>query len=437
VSVATRNNHSHLENLWEKTAPPGPSLHSLDKKVSSDVAIIGAGIAGLSTAIHLAQEGVIVIVLESGQPGSGATGQSGGLIVPDFIRHLPSDLERALGAEAGTKLINMIGNSAEACFALIDKYKIDCDARQNGFWVPAHDKLVAAALQQRAHEWAARGFKVRYAGISETIETLGANKYCGAMVYKNGGTLNPLAYCRGLASVALELGVRIFNNSEALELERTRSHWLIKTPEGEVEASDLVLAANGGNAKLHHSLKNTVLPLDVIEYATAPLTLEQRRTLLKDRVAFTDKQNYLFTARCDSADRLVSAFPDFATSRSQKTLLKEAKRRIKQHFPQLGPVEIEFLWPGQAWINTDLLPKVYALGENAVAIQACNGRGIASNTIIGSELAKAIITRDFSNLPVEVTAPRPVKPYGLLKHLPAVLMTIARAKNQIQRLFNR
>lgn len=437
MSIETRDSSSHQDILWENTAPSGPSLRSLSEKVSTDVVIVGAGIAGLSTALHLAEAGVSVIVLESGQLGGGATGKSGGLIVPDFVRHLPSELEQALGGKAGSKLVQMIGHSAQACFDLINRYEINCDALQNGFWTPGHNRQVNAALQKRAFEWGARGFRVRYADGDETVEKLGVTRYCGALVFNDGGTLNPVAFSRGLASSALELGARIYTCSEARELIQQDSGWTIKTQEGEVKAKHLVLAANGGNANLHPSLKNTVLPLDVIEYATTPLTQQQQHVLLKDRVSFTDKQNYLFTARFDAEDRLIAAFPDFATSRNHEQLLKEAKTRIEQHFPQLGPVEIQFLWPGRAWLNTDLLPKIYALGDNAVAIQACNGRGIASNLAIGSELATAIVTDDFSSLSVKVEKPKPIKPYALLQHLPSALMAIARAKNQSMRLFNR
>ena len=393
--------------------------------VKCDVAIIGAGVAGLSTALHLAERGVGVVVLEAEDVGSGATGKSGGLLAPDMIRHTPSDIERLLGNERGARLINMIGSSASQCFELIEKHGLDCDSEQAGFWTPAHNAATAAALQRRAHEWRERGFNVRYVQAEETVWSLGTDRYCGAMHFADGGTLNPLAFSRALAGAAKRHGASLYTHSPVRDLSRQSGGWRISAGQGTVAAKRVVLAANGGNAGLHPALRRTVLPLDVFEFATIPLTADRQSVLLQGRCSFTDKQAYIFSARYDAAGRLIGAFPDFTIKRKHATLIAEATARVGRYFPALEGIPIEYLWPGRAWLNPDLLPKIYALGEGAFAIQACNGRGLATNMVLGKEMAAALHQGRMADLSLAPESPAPIRGHFVAQYAPSLLMLLA------------
>ncbi len=419
--------------LWEQTAPPGPEFEPLVGALKSDVAIIGAGVAGLSTALHLAEKGISVTVLEADAVGSGATGKSGGLLAPDMIRHTPCEIEQQLGQERGVRLIRMIGSSARQCFDLIQQYDLGCDSDQSGFWTPAHSNAMSEALQRRAQEWRGRGFNVRYAQAEETASSLGTDRYCGAICFADGGTLNPLAFSRSLAGVAKRQGARIYVQSPVRELSRLATGWRMRTDQGVVDAERIVLAANGGNAELHPALRCTVLPLDVFEYATIPLSQDQRSSILRDRCSFTDKQAYIFTARYDPAGRLIAAFPDFMIKRSDATLMAEAASRIGQYFPALKGTAIEYLWQGRAWINPGLLPKIYELGEGAFAIQACNGRGLTTNTVLGKEMAAALHQRNPALLSVPLEKPVPIRAHCLAQYAPSLLMLLAYIRNRSRR----
>jgi len=216
-------------------------------------------------------------------------------------------------------------------------------------------------------------------------------------------------------------------------VERRGAGWILKTEQGELHAKRVVLAANGGNTGLHPRLRKTTMPLDVIEYASVPLTADQQTHILKDRVSFTDKQPYVFTARYEAGHRLIAAFPDFAIGRSKVAFNREAVSRLEQHFPALKGIEVEFLWPGRAWLNPDLLPRIYSLDEGAFAIQACNGRGLPVNTAIGAELAAALATNDFSTLSVQPQSPAPIAGYFVARHAPAWLMLNAFVRNRFER----
>jgi glycine/D-amino acid oxidase-like deaminating enzyme len=415
--------------LWLSTATAGPRVASLNQALVTDVLVIGGGIAGLSTALHLAEAGVDVCVIEARSIGGGATGQSGGLVAPDFIRHTPDSIGTALGRPAGERLTRMIGGSATQLFDLIRRVGIECDAQQDGFYTPAHTEALAAQQRSYAAQWASRGFPVRFVEGGEARALLGVDRYCGALRFDSGGSLNPLGFARGLATAAQRQGARLWADSPVVALTRAGGRWIARTPQGSVSARRLVLAANGGNAALHPALARTVLPLHVIQFATAPVTPDQRRSVLPEGGAFTDKAPYLFTGRLDGHGHLISAFPMHYLVRGEQAWFREARRRIVQHFAALPDPEIRFLWEGVAWVNSSLLPELYDLGEDAVAIQACNGRGISVNTAIGIEMADALVHRDMDRLSLRPRPPVPIRMHTGASLLPKLLMSMAYLSN--------
>ncbi|MDZ4729688.1 MAG: FAD-binding oxidoreductase [Xanthomonadales bacterium] len=417
--------------LWEATAAPGPKLESIEGEHKVDVAVIGAGVAGLSTTLHLAEAGCSVALLEAAELGSGATGKSGGLLAPDFIRHSPLEINRLLGPDNGPRLVEMVGLSAKQCVELIETHSISCDAKLDGFWVPAHDQSTSIKLLNRANEWHEAGFNVAWIPAGETIERLGSERYCGAVRFAEGGSLNPLAFSRGLAEAAIRHGAEIYTNSPVKELTRQLDGWRLTALSGQVDAKRVVLAANGGNSALHVGMRRTALPLSVFQYATQPLAPEQKAAVFPVGGSFTDKQPYIFSARFDRDGRLISALPDFFIPRSEKSLIAEANRRLAKHFPILENASIEYLWRGTAWINPTLLPKVYDLSDGVFAIQACNGRGIALNAVLGKEMANALTKGKQYSRVVKTERPNPIKAHRLVQNLPSVLMALAYFKNRL------
>lgn len=416
-------------SLWLATAPAGPALPVVAGDVQADTLVIGGGIAGTTTALHLAEAGVDVVLLEAGQVGDGASGQSGGVIAPDFIRHTPETLGRVIGRQAATRLTRMIGGSARDVFGLIERHAIDCDAYQDGFFTPAHTEGLAENQRRYANQWHSRGYDVNFVEADEARAIFGADRYRGALRFGDGGRLNPLAYARGLARAAGQQGARLFAGSPVIALTREPGCWRAQTPGGMVTARRLVLAANGGNAALHPALRRTALPLNVMQFASAPLSPAQRLKIMPMGGAFTDKVPYLFTARLDGAGHLVSAFAASFLVRGEKAGVREAERRLKQHFATMPDPRIAYLWPGTAWVNPSLLPEVYELGDDGFAIQADNGRGITVNTAIGIELAAMLARSDRDAMSVPMRAPKPIRFHRTATLVPKLLMSMAYLSN--------
>ncbi len=416
--------------LWEHTSAPGPILERLHGDNKADIAIIGAGVAGLSTALHLAQTGCSVAVIEAREPGSEATGKSGGLIAPDFISQNPDQIESKFGEEWGGRLIKLVGTAASQCFDLISTHNISCDAKKDGFWTPAHNADLAGKLRKRAREWQDRGYKVEYFEKESTTRSLGSPRYCGAIRFAEGGSLNPLAFSRGLADAAMRQGAALYSRSPVTKLERRGDRWRVITDNGYLDAKRVVLAANGGNSALHPAMRRTVLPLQVFEYATTKFSDENRALVLHEGGSFTDKQPYMFSARYDSAGRLIAAFPDILVSRNESRLFREASRRLHRHFPTVRDPSVEYLWRGTAWLNPSLLPKVYDLQDGVLAIQADNGRGLANNAVLGKEIAAFMTTGSEKSLSVKLERPHPIRGHWMVRHVPSFLMTLAYLRNK-------
>ncbi len=415
--------------LWVATAPAGPHLPTLAAEVETDVVVIGGGIAGMTTALHLAEAGVDTVLVEAGQPGDRATGWSGGLVAPDYIRHTPETIGTVLGRERGERLTKMIGNSARAVFDLIERHAIDCEARQDGFFTPAHSEGLAQNQRSYAGQWHARGFDVSFVEGAEARRRFGVERYLGALRFGEGGSINPLAYVRGIAAAALAAGARLFAESPVTSLDRVGDRWVTRTSGGGVSARRVVLAANGANATLHPAMRRTALPLHVVQFASAPLDAQQRLAILPQGGAFTDKMPYLFTARLDAHGHLISAFPVSFMVRGDKAHLREAKRRLAQHFASMPQPQIDYIWEGLAWVNSSFLPELYDLGDGALAIQADNGRGIGINTQLGIEVAAAIATNSRDALSVQPRAPHPIRLHAGASLLPKMLMSMAYLSN--------
>ncbi|HYE87137.1 MAG TPA: hypothetical protein VEA16_12325, partial [Vicinamibacterales bacterium] len=151
----------------------------------------------------------------------------------------------------------------------------------------------------------------------------------------------------------------------------------------------------------------------------------ERASILPDSVSFTDKAPYLFTARYDDFGHLISAFPISFFVRSEAAFQREARRRLAKHFPNGKKLEVRYLWRGLAWINQSLLPEVYDLGHGALAIQACNGRGISTNVALGAELVEALATERPDALSVKPRPPAPIRLHRLASLAPTALMSLA------------
>jgi glycine/D-amino acid oxidase-like deaminating enzyme len=183
----------------------------------------------------------------------------------------------------------------------------------------------------------------------------------------------------------------------------------------------VVLCANGGNSALHPALARTVLPLPVYEVATRPLPAPMRNKILPQGHTLTDSSTNVFSIRFDRAGRLITACPgghkiDYAQVNHLINL------RLAALLPDYRSTPLEYIWQGTAWLNSSLLPRVLLVDDGLMAVQACNGRGIGLNTIIGRELGGWMADPSDGPPLVPMESPRRVAGFIFTKYLPELMM---------------
>ncbi|MGZ5841799.1 MAG: NAD(P)/FAD-dependent oxidoreductase, partial [Xanthobacteraceae bacterium] len=222
-------------SLWAATAPTGPALPTLEGDQTSDVAIIGAGFTGLSTAIHLREAGVSTTVIEAAEPGWGASGRNNGQVIPTLAGHDPSAMVKRHG-EAGERFNAMLRDSASYLFDLVRKYNIPAEAEQAGWVQPVHSPGRFKLAEKRVREWSAIGAPVELLDRAAVSTMLGSTAWFGGFWNRTGGHINPLALTRGMAEVALKLGAVIYARSPAISIAHGNDRWTVKTANGAVTA---------------------------------------------------------------------------------------------------------------------------------------------------------------------------------------------------------
>lgn len=426
-----------MSSLWNKVNPPPPAAVPLKGRLSADVLIVGAGLAGLSLGMHLAERKSDTVILEAANDSDAATGSSAGIVAPQLVRTTPNAVLKRLGGDAGGRLLRMVAESGRYTFELIRHMRIECGATQSGFLNPVIGQRAAERHAQLVDEWRPFRDDLRLVHGAEVQAISGCRDYSAALIDSTGGGLDPVAYSRGLAKTIRARGAPIYSNSRVLSLTRSGDRWIARTASGEVVARRVVLCANGGNTTLHPALARTVLPLLVCEVATQPLPASMRERILPYGHALTDSSIDVFSIRFDQMGRLITACP--GRRRIDHAQINGLiNRRLATQIPEYRSAPLEYIWQGTAWLNSSLLPRVLLIEEGLMAVQACNGRGIALNTIIGRELASRLADESDESNMVPFERPVPVAGFMLTRYLPELMLASARiAKRTLQRFGRR
>lgn len=398
-------------SLWQATAPPGPELPSLEGRFEADVAIVGAGFTGLSTALHLAEAdpAVRLVLLEAEEPGSGASGRNNGQVIPTLTRPDPEELVARLGPERGERFVALVRDSAAFTFDLIRRLAIPCDAVQEGWIQPAHSPDRFGRVSRRRYEqWATRGAAVELLSAERLAELLGSRAWFGGWLARTGGHLQPLAFARGLARRLVERGVPIFARSPMNALARERGRWRLSTPRGIVLAERVLLATAAYSGPATGALARSFVPFRPWMLATRRLGDNVRRSVVPGGQAVSDTRADLRFLRWTADGRLVSGGALAVPLLERSRLERRVAGLLAEAFPPLRGVTFEFAWSGAIAMTPDRHPHLLQLGPELFAWIGCNGRGVALATALGPVLARLLLRGWTDELPLPLEPPKPV-----------------------------
>ncbi|MBV9813479.1 MAG: FAD-binding oxidoreductase [Acetobacteraceae bacterium] len=407
-------------SLWWHTAPPAPAAPPLVGDVTCEVAIIGAGILGLATALALAEAGIAVRVLEADRIGSGASGRNGGLVVPSLPRIGPSEVAARL-----PHLPALVAGSAAATFALIRRHGIACDAVQNGWLMPAHAASLAPRVRQRVAAWQQAGSACSWLDTAEARARLGSPHLHGALFDPTGGHLHPLAYARGLARAAIAAGAVVHEHTPVISL---RSGFALGTPGGTVRAGRVLQATNamppGVPGRVGRAIRDGTVPLIVYQLATQVLPDAARASVLPGDNSFSDTRNNLLAGRWTADGRLVAGGMAMLHAGAGRRVSRHLARRLTTAFPSLPPLRFDYVWRGRAALTGDFLPRLMQPEPGWLAATACNGRGVALNTALAPLIAAFLAGGDAEALPLPLAPASPFRWPRLARLVPQLLLPL-------------
>ena len=421
--------------LWRHVTPTATGFAGLTGIHEAEIAIVGGGVAGISLAYHLTEVGMAPVVLEAATPGSDAAGKSAGIIASLAVRHSPFEILKRYGEDQGGRLVNMIGESGKHVFTLVHKLGLDCAPQQTGFLAPARTPQEVERVNKTASEWRSLGYGIETIDKEKIACLSGLDAYQGALLDPAGGTINPLAYVQELARVTAEQGARVFIDNPVIKIHKNGKGWCLEGDNFSVNATIVVLCAGGGNRKLSAGLARSVLPFKVFQMATAPLDKKVREVILPEKQAMTDVSPNIFSLRYDQAGRLITACPAFMFNNTKSRIIRFVEKRLRRFSPLLASTRIRYLWEGTPLLGSSLLPRVTAVSEGLFAIQACNGRGLAINTILGREVARFIKQGDTKKLNLSIGKVDVVRYHALMTLLPTILINSARLQGQLMHRF--
>lgn len=417
--------------LWHATARPNAGYAPLAGAAEADLLVIGGGFAGLSTALHAAEAGLSVILLEAHRIAWGATGRNAGFVVPNFAKVDPDQVRASLG-DAGERLVGMAAGSSDLVFDLIRKHLIDCDAQQAGWIQPSHSDAALAKARARVRQWSALQRPVELLDAQGVTALTGVPGWRGGWIDRSGGVLNPVGYARGLAEAAVKARARLHEHSPVTSLQRRGPDWQATTPSGRVQARRVVLATNAYVGQLWPSLAGSFFPLRVFQVATEPLPQSVRLRLLPGGQSVSDTRRNLFTFRFDAQNRLISGGMHVVSFGAEARVSRGIHRRLARllQLPDLPP--LGFAWSGIASVMPDYLPRLVELGPNLIAGFACNGRGIALSTAMGRELADWGGGKAVSALAIPVRHATRIPFHGLARLAPNALLPFSMVRDHLE-----
>ncbi|WP_328702964.1 NAD(P)/FAD-dependent oxidoreductase [Arenibaculum pallidiluteum] len=379
----------HAASWYSATATPVPDRPALEGPVECDVCVIGAGYTGLSAALHLAERGYSVVLLEAQRVGWGASGRNGGQIVTGFNPSIGT-LARLVGREDAHRLWEMSEEAKALIAERVARHAIDCDLRW-GYLFAATKQRHERDLAAIEREWREDlGYaKARRVGADEVRGLVASERYLGGLLDEGSGQLHPLNYALGLARAAEAVGVRIFEGSPVTEIERGPRPAAI-TPGGRVTARYLAIAANARADSVLPELGARIMPVSTYILTTEPLGEARARALIPSGLAVADVNFVLNYYRLTSDHRMLFGGGVSYSGRDMPGLDSALRRTMLRYFPQLADARTEFFWGGHVAITMNRTPQFGRVDPNILFAQGYSGHGVALAGLGGKLIAEAV-----------------------------------------------
>lgn len=391
----------HLpETVWRLSAPPLVACPPLKQKVEADVAVIGGGFTGMMAAITLREAGRNVVVVDATEPGWGASGRNNGQVIPGFKWDPEEILERY--GPSGAALVKFGGDAPSLVFDTIARLGIDCSPVRKGWIQPAYTDVGAERIASRCKQWEQRGAPVEMIDANQLPAILGTPIFQAGWIDHRGGSINPLAYARGLTKAAIDLGVNVHAKTAARSLSKVGAKWVIECDgSAKIEANQVIVATAAYADGLVEGLPKAMVPVRTAQVATKPLSAHMLHTILPGRQCASDTRRLLTSFRISPDNRLVMGGSGATATLDHSSIVARLHAAAHEMWSHLGPLEWEYAWSGFFAVTKDHMPHIHETANGVICALGCNGRGIGLSTAIGQLLAQRLLGLDAGAMPLK------------------------------------
>ncbi|MFO1091519.1 MAG: FAD-binding oxidoreductase [Hyphomicrobiales bacterium] len=384
---------------WAANAPPAPPLPKLAADRTVEVAIIGGGYTGCCAAIHLADKGIDVTLLEAKEIGWGGSGRNSGLVNAGLWLN-PSKIVEHYGEQHGMNLIRGLDKAPQLVRALIDRFGIDCDAGRKGIIKAAHTAAAIADCAETVREWRDLGAPLDLLDAKELRHHTGSERYHGGLVDHRSFTIEPLAYARGLGAGAVKAGANVFVDTPVQKLEPFEGGVRVVTAGGTVTARKVIVATGAYDSTLVPGMERGFVPVGYFLFATDPVSHNLRGEVLPGRQAVFDTSPSLITLRCDRDHRILIGNLGWLPSPGLGHAW--ARSVLRSAFPQLADMPFRRGWAGTLDFTDDHMPWLSNPMPNVYMVGGYNGRGIGPGAYWGPILGDWAMGMPDDALPIPV-----------------------------------
>lgn len=381
----------HAPSYYAATANWQTNHEPLDSDKTCDVCVIGGGYTGLSAALHLAERGMDVVLLEANRLGWGASGRNGGQ-VGSGQRVEQTVLEERHGKSHAKLLWDLAEESKALVRNLIARHEIACDYTPGILHADHRKAFVEESRDYVEHLRLHYGYEdIRFVDGDEIGEQVGSPRYFGGSLDMGAGHLHPLNFALGLGRAARDAGANLHEETKVIDVEGIGEPRItVKTETGNVTAGHLVLACNGYLGRLERQTAAHVMPINNFIVATEPFSEAEAKEIIPNNVAVADSKFVINYFRLSADRRLLFGGGENYGYRFPDDIRSFVKRPMLDIFPQLKDVAIDYGWGGTLAITPKRMPYFARLAPNALTATGYSGHGVAMATLGGQVLAEAI-----------------------------------------------
>lgn len=354
-----------------------------------DICVVGAGYSGLSTALHLAEAGYQVAIVEGARIGWGASGRNGGQIVNGLNASLQT-IERRYGKDTASFVASLVMEGGDIIRERIERYSIDCDLKPTNIftaYTPAH----VAELEERLALWRGYGIETQEMLDQDQIRNyIGTDAYVGGMIDHSGGHMHPLNLALGEAEAFESHGGVIFENSFVSHVDFEASNPVVKTADGSISCNKLVLCGNAYLGKVVAKLTSRVMPVSTQIIATEPLSPELAQQLLPTDSCVEDVRYILDYFRLSADKRLLFGGGTVYSGNDPRDIEARLRSNMERVFPALNNTRVDFAWSGNFALSFSRVPQLGRLNDNTYFAHGYSGHGVTGSHTFGRILSEAI-----------------------------------------------